>query len=385
MEVSIQTLMRRKIFVRSLQKSRVCLTLPYVPHYVAAPPTKENLEYADLAIIDISKAATEEGRAALAIELKEALLNNGFFYVVNHGYSKAQTARMFDIADVPFSAVTDDEKQTYVSTRRETGSVQGYTLLQYTDTDGRVRDQLEQYSTNRDVTERRHPEALRPLLPEIQEFNKHNHFNVLHPILRVIARSLELPEDTLVNNHDYDAVGETAVRFIKYHPRTEEEEIETKNVWLRGHTDLGSITILWSQPVAALQIQTREGEWRWIRHLENALVVNAGDTMEFLSGGYYKGTIHRVVQPPVDQRNYTRLGVFYFSMPNDDVKLVPMVESPVLKRVGIQRRCDDSEALTMEQWRKARSRAYDHSKLKGGNEKGIEEEIIDGVVVKHYN
>jgi hypothetical protein len=39
-------------------------------------------------------------------------------------------------------------------------------------------------SVNRDVTRREHPEALRPLLHEIKEFSKHNHFNVLHPILR---------------------------------------------------------------------------------------------------------------------------------------------------------------------------------------------------------
>ncbi|KAG0703540.1 Clavaminate synthase-like protein [Suillus ampliporus] len=361
------------------------LTLPYVPHYVAAPPPQEILEYADLAIIDISKAVTEEGRAALAIEVREALLNHGFFYVVNHGYSQAQTARMFDIADVPFSAVPDDEKQSYIATRKETGSIEGYSLIQYVDVDGAVRDQLTQYCTNRDVTKRRHPEALHPLLPEIQEFSKHNHFNVLNPILRLIARSLELPEDILVNMHDYDAVAEITVRFIKYYPRTEEEETRTKNVWLKGHTDFGSITILWSQPVAALQIQTREGEWRWIRHMENALVVNAGDAMEFLTGGCYKGTIHRVVQPPVDQRNHTRLGVFYFAMPCDDVKLVPMDESPVLQRVGIQRRCDDSEAPTMEQWRKARTMAYGYSQLKSGKEKGIEEEIINGVLVKHYN
>ncbi|KAG2347243.1 Clavaminate synthase-like protein [Suillus weaverae] len=360
------------------------ITLPYVPHYVAAPPTKENLEYADLAIIDISKASSEEGRAALAIELREALLNFGFFYVVNHGYSQAQTARMFDIADVPFSAVTDSEKQIYASTRKQNGVLQGYTSVQYADNDDRVRDQLEQYCISRDVTKRRHPEALVPLLPEIQEFSNHNYFNVLHPILRLIARSLELPEDTLVNKHVSDTAGETAVRFINY-PRTEEEEAKTKNVWLKGHTDFGSITILWSQPVAALQIRTREGEWRWIRHMENALVVNAGDALDFLTGGYYKGTIHRVVQPAVDQRNYTRLGAFYFAMPNDDIKLVPMVESPVLQRVGIQRRCEDSEAPMMEHWRKARTMAYDHSKLKSGKEKGIEEEIIHGVIIKHYN
>src|SRR6267154_3667763 len=167
--------------------------------------------------------------------------------------------------------------------------------------------------------------------------------------------------------------------------------------------DFGSITILWSQAVAALQIQTREGEWRWIRHIENALVgghhvlypnawitrrlqvVNAGDAIDFLTGGHYKGTIHRVVQPPEDQRNYTRLGIFYFAMLNDDVKLVPMIESPVLQKVEIQRRCDDGEAPMMEQWRKARTSAYGQTVLESGKEKGVEEEIINGVLVKHYN
>lgn len=48
------------------------------------------VEYADLATIDISKASSEEGFAELAIELREALLNFGFFYVVNHGYSQTQ-------------------------------------------------------------------------------------------------------------------------------------------------------------------------------------------------------------------------------------------------------------------------------------------------------
>ncbi|KAG2136002.1 hypothetical protein DEU56DRAFT_913091 [Suillus clintonianus] len=360
------------------------LTLPYVPHYVAAPPTRETLEYADLAIIDISKADTEEGRAALAIEVREALLNHGFFYVVNHGYSQDQTGRIFDIADLPFSAVSDSEKQIFAGTMKQTGSYQGYKLRNYWHIDGGVRDQIEHYNINRDVTKRGHPETLRHLLPEIKEFCKHNHFNVLHPILRLIARSLELPEDTLVNNHDYDAVGETYVRFMNY-PRTEEEETKTKNVWLKGHTDFGSITILWSQPVAALQILTREGEWRWIRHIENAIVVNAGDALDFLTGGYYKGTIHRVVKPPEDQRGYARLGVFYFTMPNDDVKLVPMAESPVLQRAGIQRRCDDSEAPTMEQWRKGRTSAYGQSELENGKEKGVEQEVINGVLVKHYN
>jgi len=143
---------------------------------------------------------------------------------------------------------------------------------------------------------------------------------------------------------------------------------------------------LYSQPVAALQILGRDGKWKWIKHIENALVINAGDSLEFLSGGYYKATIHRVVQPPTDQRNCTRLGLFYFAMTDDAVKLVPFADSPVLQRVGIVRRCDDADAPTMEAWRRGRTSAYGQSQLKKASEEGkVEEEVINGVVVKHYN
>lgn len=94
--------------------------------------------------------------------------------------------------------------------------------------------------------------------------------------------------------------------------------------------------------------------------------------------------IFRVVQPPPDQRNHTRLGVFYFCMSDDDVKLVPL-DSPVLKRVGTIRRFEDENAPTMETWRKGRTTAYGQTELKAVPETGVEEEVINGVVVKHYN
>lgn len=56
------------------------------------------------------------------------------------------------------------------------------------------------------------------------------------------------------------------------YPRTEDEETKSNNVWLKGHTDIGSVTILWSQPISALQILSPDGKWRWIRHIDNALV-----------------------------------------------------------------------------------------------------------------
>lgn len=360
-------------------------TLPPVPHYEPAPETTADLDYADLAVVDLSKFTTPEGRAELADIVRDAMRTKGFFYVINHGLSSEQKDRIFDIANVPFAQVSDEEKLKYNGKMLETGSYQGYKLRQYWHVDGGVRDQVENYNINRIVTKKEHPEALRPLLAELDAFARHNHFNVLHPILRLMATGLELPEDTFVNLHNWDAVGETYVRFMKYYPRSEEEEAKSNNVWLKGHTDFGSITVLWSQPVAALQILGQDGKWRWVRHIDNALVINAGDAMEFLSGGYYRATIHRVVQPPPDQRGYTRLGAFYFAIPDDAVVLAPLANSPVLQRVGIERRFDDAHAPTAEVWRKGRTAAYGKSELKKVEDKRVEEEYINGVLVRHYN
>jgi len=306
---------------------------------------------------------------------------------VGHGYSKDQMERMFDIADVPFSQVSDEEKQKYVASPKQTGSYQGYKLREYWHIDGGVRDQVENYNINHHVTRRSHPEAVRPVLPEISQFARHSHFNVLDPILRLMALGLELPEGTLLNVHGWDKESETYVRFMKYYPRNAEDEEKSKGVWLKGHTDFGTVTILYSQPVAALQILTHDGSWKWIKHIDNAIVVNAGDAMEFLSGGIYPATVHRVIQPPSDQRQCTRLGLFYFAIADEEVKLAPLNASPLLQREGIKRRFEkDEEAPSMGEWRKARTSAYGQTALtKSNKEEGIEEETINGVVVKHYN
>ena len=36
--------------------------------------------------------------------------------------------------------------------------------------------------------------------------------------------------------------------------------------------DFGTVTILYSQPVAGLQILAKDGSWKWVKHVENALV-----------------------------------------------------------------------------------------------------------------
>ncbi|KAG7087321.1 hypothetical protein E1B28_013298 [Marasmius oreades] len=366
--------------------------LPPAPRFIPAEPTKEPLDFADLPIIDLEEAKANPRVAAE--QVRNVMSTQGFLYIVNHGYSVSQMQRMLDIANVPFEQVADEEKKRFDSKPHETGSFQGYKLRQYWHLEGGVRDQIEAYNINHDVTRRPHPEVIQPFIPEIDAFARHNYFNVAHPILRLLALGLELPEDTFVNMHDWSKVSESFVRFMKYYPHSEEDEAKTNGLWFKGHTDFGSITLLYSQPVSALQILGLDGKWKWVKHIDNAIVMNAGDALEYLSGGFYKATIHRVVKPPADQRGAIRLGTYFFVLVDDDVKLSPLTTSPVLQRVGIKRRpgYEDSDAPTMKDWRLGRTLAYGQNKkedeLKGGGKVGeakVTEEVINGVVVKHYN
>ena len=113
-------------------------------------------------------------------------------------------------------------------------------------------------------------------------------------------------------------------------------------------------------------------------------VVNVGDAMEMLSGGFYTGTIHRVVQPPADQRGHTRLGAYYFALADDAVRLVPCAESPALQRAGITRKCADEDAPTMGESRRGRAMAYGLKETRKTVDGG-EEQVVNGLLLKHYN
>lgn len=61
------------------------------------------VDYANLPVIDLEKAKTPEHRRALAEEARNAMTEHGFFYVINHGYSKAQVCHEDRICTIPVS------------------------------------------------------------------------------------------------------------------------------------------------------------------------------------------------------------------------------------------------------------------------------------------
>lgn len=154
-----------------------------------------------------------------------------------------------------------------------------------------------------------------------------------------------------------------------YHPRTVEDDAKVDNTWARAHTDFGSLTLLWSQNVAGLQIKTSDGEWRYVPPVDGGIICNVGDTLDFWSASYFKSTTHRVTRPPADQLSGNRLGLFYFVRPGNDVDIKP-APSPLLKRLGlVSENQEDAAPVKGLEYVRARVKDY-HNSTDYGDRKG---------------
>lgn len=187
--------------------------------------------------------------------------------------------------------------------------------------------------------ERPHPQLIRDHWDEIKDFSLKIHNDVLIPLLRLFAYVLEIDEDYLIERHRYEAEGLEYLRYMKYHPRSKEADAQAGNIWAKGHTDYNTLTFLFHQPVAGLQVQTPEGKWQYVKSPRDAIIVNIADALEFLSGGYLKSTVHRVVRAPEDQTSDPRLSLIYFARPEANIILKP-VSSPLLQRLGLSAETD---------------------------------------------
>ncbi|KAH0841698.1 hypothetical protein AYO21_01070 [Fonsecaea monophora] len=351
-----------------------------LPKWNQVPETKHELDWADLVTLDLSKFDQPGGKEALAAQLFDAVNRIGFFYIINFGLTQEEVDRQFSLCKQVFN-LPADEKIKYRADL-ENGGYNGYKPLGIREIKNGIKDNTEIYNIPKFIAqyEREHPAIIQEHWDEIQYFAKHIHFQIVRKLLVLFALVLELPEDYFLNIHRYDEKSDCHFRYMKYHHRSPEVNKELDNVWVKGHTDFGSLTLLFRQPVAALQVRTPEGEWKYVKPYPESITVNIADVLQFLTNGFLKSSIHRVVAPPPDQADVDRHGVLYFVRPEDKTELVPIQGSPVLERLGYDKALDPATVgLTAGEWVKARV-------AKNVSRAGVEEEsIIKGVKAKYYD
>ncbi|KAJ6588725.1 Clavaminate synthase-like protein [Mycena capillaripes] len=331
--------------------------VPELGSFNYVPETKEDLDWADLVTVDVSQLGTPEGKKQQADILISAVREKGFFYVKGFGISQERVNRQFAMGK-DFYELPLEEKLKYVPQGLvDDGQFNGYVPAgrRTIDAEGLIKDKIEIYNIpkfNGDFAHN-HPAVIAERLEEVEEFARSLHTEVLDPLFVLLAIALELPEDYFTKIHQYPVKSEDHLRYMRYQKYPPEINAKLKT-WSGGHTDLGSFTLLFRQPVAGLQIRYHStNEWKWVKPQDATLTVNACDALQLLTGGYVKSTVHRVTVPPKDQQHVDRLGLLYFSRPHNDVKLATITESPVLQREGYTQNefeASGNPVPTMEEW-----------------------------------
>ncbi|KAJ1705349.1 gibberellin 20-oxidase [Aspergillus flavus] len=300
--------------------------------YVHVPETKHELDWADLVTLDLSQFDIPGGKEKLAAQLKDAVHNIGFFYVTNFGLSPEEIDRQFAIGQELFE-LPESEKLKHRADL-EAGNYNGYRPLGAIEILPGLRDNIELYNVFKFIPRyaRSHPEVILQHYEEIERFHRFIYDHIVTKLFRLIAILLELPEDYLRRG-----------------------ECSHQNLWSRGHTDFGSLTLLFRQPVAALQVKTPEGAWKYVKPYPNSITVNIADALQFWTNGYLKSSVHRVIAPPPDQAHIDRLGVLYFVRPGDGLDL-KTVDSPLLRRLGLKKDEGDEAQVSAGEWVRARVR-----------------------------
>jgi len=112
----------------------------------------------------------------------------------------------------------------------------------------------------------------------------------------------------------------STLRFNYYPNQTKPVEISKQDGVALGcetHVDSGIFTILYQDKKGGLQVQNRKTKkWHDVPFNNNALVVNTGRALEFLSKGKFKATNHRVLW-----NKKKRMSIPFFFEPSYDFKM----------------------------------------------------------------
>jgi len=298
-----------------------------------------NLDWADIHTIELALLDSPDPAvvADLVATTKTAIKEDGFLYLTNYGVSLDQLHRQFDLAQYLHSNISEEDKQELLwdpSTglfrgwkhrygwKREVGNYDGI-------------EQFNFYSPDFD-DHNKVPKCIRPFMDEITSFCEYLEQSVTRRLLKLLSMVLELPDDYLWDNIQSHGgtVGDGYFRHACFHPLEGQNRENMKGVRMYGHTDYGTTTLLFSVPITALQIWTKDNKWKYVKYNPGALIINLGETLEVVSGGHFKATLHKVAEPPADQLHEQRLSLVLFNGSKGDMRLKPAMESPLIQREG---------------------------------------------------
>ena len=186
-------------------------------------------------------------------------------------------------------------------------------------------DCIEFYSIAQDdvlgtASPRSHPKVILDSHGILEVFFNHA-FGIIGKLLLHLDKHLALSPGTLASLSPQEKASGTSLRMLRCLPQA----VGSVRTNLAGHTDMGSITMLFNT-VGGLQILpfgsiNTNANWRYVRPEPGCALINLGDAMVQWSGGLLRSSLHRVVTPPGDQAGCTRYSIAYLIRPEGNVSM----------------------------------------------------------------
>jgi isopenicillin N synthase-like dioxygenase len=284
-------------------------------------------------VIDISALVTGDvaGTDRIVQDIGAACRGVGFFYIIGHRISEVLLENVF-AASADFFAQPLSEKQKVLYSS-QSGN-RGYVPMKGEALDpSKPSDLKEAFNIGFDVTPN-DAEVLAGvrfrtpnLWPEQQGF-RDTMLDYYTAVLRVgqvlhkaFAIDLKLQSTFFDDKLDRPMA---VLRLLHYPPRP--DQVETGQLGAGVHTDYGCVTLLATDTVGGLEVQTRDGTWLAAPPRPGALVCNIGDCLMRWTNDIYVSTPHRVV----NTKGRERYSVAFFLDPNPDaiVACLPTCSSP---------------------------------------------------------
>ncbi|CDH59181.1 oxidoreductase [Lichtheimia corymbifera JMRC:FSU:9682] len=289
---------------------------------------------------------------ACAKQILDAAENVGFFYLRNFGLNRNEVQDMFALSK-EFFAQPKEEKHVYAITKDNIG----YSSVRQEAVDPQHYAQGD-YKESFHIAKFKQNEPGQDLPPvfdtariKVDHFVKTCH-TIVSQIMECLAIALEIPESEggrawFSSRHKYEMPSNDVLRLLHYPPL--EHASETDDIRIGRHSDYGSLTLLFQNGVAGLQIQANrddDKEIRWLDApvLEDCLTVNLGDCLEYWTNGLLRSTKHRVVFTPETQMQ-PRYSMAYFCQGGQAV-LEPVPSRFITKSANEEKERAKDEAAT---------------------------------------
>ena len=260
-------------------------------------------------------------------EIEKACIEVGFFQVVGHGISLIEINQICKIGEVFFKLNKKNKFKLAPKkwNKRNKNIYRGYFP---NDVNGKEGLDLGDLKVTKKYSEKTNNQYIEYL--DIKKtFNKksiiklydyyENLFNLSETLFKSIIKIYK--KDTNLSKKVFSRLKTLSTLRFNYYPnQTKPVEISKQDGVALGcetHVDSGIFTVLYQNKKGGLQVQNRNTKkWYDVPFKKNALVVNTGRALEYLSKGKFKATNHRVLW-----NKQKRLSVPFFFEPSYDFKM----------------------------------------------------------------